>query len=50
MDEQHVKELGKNSSPANALHKTDMGAIRAKYDLDRDGQIGLDDFKRMGLV
>jgi hypothetical protein len=50
MDEKLVKDICKKSSPVKALHKTDIGAIKTKYDLDRDGQIGLDDFKRMGLV
>ena len=50
MDEKLLKDICRLSSPVKALHKTDLKAIRTKYDLDKDGQIGLEDFKRMGLV
>jgi hypothetical protein len=50
LDKAHLKDIYKLSSKYKVPHKTDHTALIQKYDFDKDGQIGLEDFKRMSLV
>ncbi|KAJ3275000.1 hypothetical protein HDV01_001506 [Terramyces sp. JEL0728] len=44
-----LKKLIKKLNPHNLPYKNDVKGILKKYDADQDGNIGLEDFKRMAI-
>ena len=50
LDKANLKDLFAISSKFGMEHKLDYKELLARYDYDRDGSIGLEDFKRMSLI
>lgn len=45
-----LREFFKIFSPYSTVHREDFNTIMSKFDVDKDGQLSIEDFKRMSLV
>ena len=45
-----LKELFQIFSPYSAVHREDLPTVMKTFDLDKDGKLSIEDFKRMSLV
>jgi hypothetical protein len=44
-----LKKIARSVSHKKIIQKGDVKAILEKFDMDRDGVIGLEDFKKLAL-